>query len=83
VAETLPTGTVSSTASVTDLLLATGLARSRSDARRLVGEGGVYLNNQRVSDPEATVAADERLAGRWLVLRRGKRSVAVAEVAPG
>jgi tyrosyl-tRNA synthetase len=64
---------------MSDLLVRSGLASSRSDARRMVSDGGAYLNNQRVSDPEQTPAADELLHGRWLVLRRGKRNAAVVE----
>ena len=56
-----------------DLLVATGLATSKSAARRSVGEGGVYLNNARV-------AAADLLAGEWLVLRRGKRNLAAVRV---
>ena len=66
-----------------DLLLATELARSRGDARRLIGEGGAYLNNRKVADPAAEPGDDDLLYGRWLVLRRGKRSPAVIEVVPG
>jgi tyrosyl-tRNA synthetase len=65
--------------SVTELLVRTGQARSRSDARRVVAEGGAYLNNARCSDPEHVPTADDLLAGRWLVLRRGKRNVALVE----
>ena len=38
--------------SIVDLLVATGLAKSKGEARRTVGEGGAYLNNERVEDPE-------------------------------
>ena len=65
--------------SVTDLLVASGLAGSRSEARRTVTEGGVYLNNERAGDPEQRPAAEALLHGRWLVLRRGKRTIAVIE----
>jgi tyrosyl-tRNA synthetase len=60
-------------------LLAEGLGLSRSEARRLVKEGGAYLNNLRVEDEDAAVDADQWLHGRFAVLRRGKRAVAVAE----
>jgi tyrosyl-tRNA synthetase len=65
--------------SVTDMLVASGLASSRSDARRTVTEGGAYLNNERAGDPEQRPAAADLLHGRWLVLRRGKRTVAMVE----
>ena len=60
-------------------LLAEGLALSKSDARRAVREGGAYLNNVRVTDEAAVPADADWLHGRFLVLRRGKRSMAVVE----
>ncbi len=59
---------------VVDLLLAAGVASSKTDARRTVKGGGVYLNNVRVEDAEATVTASRALEGRFLVLRKGKKS---------
>ena len=68
--------------SVLDLLVASGLSDSRGQARRVLAEGGAYVNNVRVSDPAAVPDRSTLLAGRWLLLRRGKRSLAVAEVGP-
>jgi tyrosyl-tRNA synthetase len=65
--------------SMIDLVVASGLASSRGEARRLIGEGGAYLNNRKLSDPAAELAPDDLLHGRWLVLRRGKRTLAVME----
>jgi tyrosyl-tRNA synthetase len=62
--------------SVTELLVATGLVTSRSAGRRAVSEGGVYLNNARVTDADAAPSEAELLPGNWWVLRRGKRSLA-------
>jgi len=62
-----------------DLLVAAGLAESRTAARRTVGDGGAYLNNERVADPEMVPAESDLLHGRWLVLRRGKRNLAAVE----
>ena len=66
--------------SVLDLLVESGLSDSRGQARRVVAEGGAYVNNQRVTDPTSAPNRSDLLAGRWLLLRRGKRSLAVAEV---
>ena len=66
---------------VVDLLVATGLAPSRAQARRTVADGGAYVNNVRVADGEAAVHASQLLHGRWLVLRRGKRALAAVELA--
>lgn len=61
---------------VTELLVAAGLSESRGAARRTVNEGGAYLNNVRVEDPEHRAGDSDLLAGEWLVLRRGKKSFA-------
>ena len=55
-----------------------GLCSSLSDARRTIKEGGAYLNNVRVTDGEAIPGASDVLPGGWLVLRRGRRTVAGA-----
>lgn len=69
--------------SYVDLFVQAGLADSRSVARRAVAEGGAYVNNVRLDPGLAPEAAPERsdlLHGRWLVLRRGKRTVGGVEV---
>ena len=60
-------------------LLAEGLTLSKSDARRAVREGGAYLNNAKITDEAGVPAEADWLHGRFLVLRRGKRSVAMVE----
>ncbi len=61
---------------IAQLFQLTGLVSSLSEARRTVKEGGAYVNNERVLDADAVPAADAWLPGGWLVLRRGKRSIA-------
>lgn len=65
---------------VVDLLVATGLEKSKGAARRTIGEGGAYVNNVRVSDPEWAPGSDDLLAGDWLVLRKGKKRFAGVHV---
>jgi tyrosyl-tRNA synthetase len=60
-------------------LLAEGLGLSKSDVRRAVREGGAYLNNEKVTDEGAQAEDADWLHGRFLVLRKGKRSMVVAE----
>jgi tyrosyl-tRNA synthetase len=74
-----PSVTVSGEAPPLVDLLAEALAVSKSEIRRAVADGGAYLNNAKVTDPAAGPADDDWLHGRFLVLRRGKRSVAVVE----
>ncbi len=61
---------------IVDLLVSSGLSPSRGAARRTVAEGGAYLNNERVADPEQRPTRGDLLADGWLVLRRGKKSFA-------
>ncbi|NUR07881.1 MAG: tyrosine--tRNA ligase [Nocardioidaceae bacterium] len=65
---------------IVDLLVLSGLSKSKGEARRTVGEGGAYLNNERVEDPEHAPGPDDVLAGSWLVLRRGKKNLAGVEL---
>jgi tyrosyl-tRNA synthetase len=65
---------------IVDLLVESGLSKSKGDARRTIGEGGAYLNNTRVQDPELTPGEDDLVGGGWLVLRRGKKHIAGIEV---
>ncbi|MDQ4148657.1 MAG: tyrosine--tRNA ligase [Actinomycetota bacterium] len=57
-----------------DLLVEVGLAESKSAARQYIKGGGVYINNVRHTDPEVTLSERDLLLGRYLVLRRGKKS---------
>ncbi|MDQ0211381.1 tyrosine--tRNA ligase [Arthrobacter sp. SRS-W-1-2016] len=66
---------------IVDLLVASGLSESKSAARRTVGEGGAYVNNNKVTDPDAVIDRAELLHGRYLLLRRGKKNLATVEVA--
>jgi tyrosyl-tRNA synthetase len=69
--------------SVADLMDAAGIVPSKSAARRAIAEGGAYLNNVKVTEPDAVPAASDLLGGRFLVLRRGKRTVGGIEVRAG
>ena len=66
--------------SIVDLFVATGLSKSKGEARRTVGEGGAYLNNERIEDAEYVPTKDDLVGGAWLVLRRGKKNMAGVEV---
>jgi tyrosyl-tRNA synthetase len=76
----LPQATMRELVPIADLLAETGLAPSKSAARRTIKEGGAYVNNRKVVGEDALPAHADLLHGRWLVLRRGKRNLAAAEV---
>ncbi|MEJ2871700.1 tyrosine--tRNA ligase [Actinomycetospora sp. OC33-EN08] len=78
----VPSATVARTAhpTIVDLLVDTGLATGRGAARRTVAEGGAYVNNTKVEAEDWTPAEADLLHGRWLVVRRGKRTTAGVEL---
>jgi len=65
---------------VIDLLADSGVTQSKGEARRAVAEGGINLNNRRVSDATQNVTVDDLLAGRFLVIRRGKKNYHLIKV---
>lgn len=65
---------------VVDAFVAAGIVPSRSAARRAVDEGGAYLNNTKVNDPDARLDPDDLLGGRFVVVRRGRRTVGAVTI---
>ena len=63
-----------------DLIAATGVVESKSAARRVVKEGGAYINNEKISGEDFTPSTEHLLHGRFIVLRKGKRDLAAVEV---
>ncbi|PIQ62657.1 MAG: tyrosine--tRNA ligase [Bacteroidetes bacterium CG12_big_fil_rev_8_21_14_0_65_60_17] len=58
----------------------TGLTASRGEARRLVRAGGLFVNNERIGDEQATVGASHLIEGKLLVLRKGKKSYHLVQI---
>jgi tyrosyl-tRNA synthetase len=65
---------------IVDLLVNSGFLKSKGEARRAITEGGIYLNNQRVSDLGQQVTLNYLLDGRFVVLRRGKKNYHLLKV---
>lgn len=63
-----------------DLITATGLVESKSAARRIVKEGGAYLNNRKIAGEDFAPSETDLIHGRFLVLRKGKRDLAAVEL---
>ncbi|MDO8144723.1 MULTISPECIES: tyrosine--tRNA ligase [Isoptericola] len=76
----LPRAVVRPGASVLDAFVDSGLVPSKAAGRRAIADGGAYVNNVKVSDDEDVLAAERLLHGRYAVLRRGKKTLAVAVV---
>jgi tyrosyl-tRNA synthetase len=67
VGEELPT--------VVEVLAAAGVVPSKSAARRAIEEGGAYLNNAKVTDPDTRLTPADLLHGKYVVVRRGRKTV--------
>ena len=63
-----------------DLIAATGLVESKSAARRIVKEGGAYLNNVKIVREDFKLEKSHFLCGKYAVLRKGKRELAAVEL---
>jgi len=63
-----------------DLISSSGVVESKSAARRVVKEGGAYLNNEKISGEDFAPSQSDLLHGRFMVLRKGKRDLAAVEV---
>jgi tyrosyl-tRNA synthetase len=75
----LPTVVVSSHEEIptwVDLLASAGVVDSKSAARRIVKEGGAYLNNEKIAGEDFRLEKSHFLCGKYAVLRKGKRDLA-------
>ena len=63
-----------------DLLVTTGVVDSKSAARRIIKEGGAYLNNEKISGEDFAPTLESALYGRFFILRKGKRDLAAVEL---
>ncbi len=66
----------------TELVVIAGLAKSKSEAFRLIEQGGITINDAPVTDPRASVSIDQSLGNRFKV-SRGRRGVAIVEITAG
>jgi tyrosyl-tRNA synthetase len=78
----VPTGEVrlEQQPTIVDLLVVSGLVESRGAARRAINEGGAYANNVKITEETWRPTVTDLLPGGWLVLRRGRRSMAGVRV---
>jgi tyrosyl-tRNA synthetase len=65
---------------VVTLLTQTGLAKSNSEAMRLIRGGGIYVNDQRVTDEQKTLVRDDSIGGEMFVIRKGKKDNALIRI---
>jgi tyrosyl-tRNA synthetase len=65
---------------IVDVLERSRVVPSKAAARRAIIEGGAYVNNERVTDPEARLGEYDLLYGRYVIVRRGKRTVGAVSI---
>ena len=63
-----------------DLLCSTDVQSSKAEARRLIANGGVYLNNEQISDENFVVKKEDLIDGRLLLVGIGKKRKVVIQV---
>jgi tyrosyl-tRNA synthetase len=63
-----------------DALVSVGMVKSKSEARRQIEQGGVYVNLQRETDVNRALGAADLLAGRNVLLRKGKKEYGLLQV---
>lgn len=59
-----------------DLLVAAGIVKSKTEARRMISEGAAWVNNQKWTDESAAIPLETLIFQRFLVLRRGRKTIA-------
>ncbi len=67
-------------ATIVDVMVKAGLQKSKGEARRLVKNGGAYVNNAKVTNDRNTVAADDLVGGSMLLLAAGKKNKMLVRV---
>lgn len=66
-------------ASLVDLLVLTRLLPSKSEARRWIRNGGVYLNNEKITNEHTVFSNTYLIGGQWTLLAIGKKNKLVLE----
>ena len=74
-ATTMPRSALDAGLDVVDLIVSLKLATSKTAARALVSQGGIYVNNRRIEADHGVLGREELIADRYLVVRRGRRDL--------
>ncbi|MGE3277609.1 MAG: tyrosine--tRNA ligase [Vicinamibacterales bacterium] len=76
----IPAATLAAGVTATEIVVLAKIAASKGEATRLIKQGGVYLNDRRLTDERATVTGDDAIGARLFVVRKGKRQTHVVKV---
>lgn len=67
-------------AKLVDLIASLGILKSKGDVRRMIRNGGVYINNEQIQDEGITLVGDHLIDGRLLLLATGKKNKVLLRV---
>ena len=59
-----------------DLFVAAGIVKSKTEARRMIADGAAWVNNQKLEPETVDITGESLLFGQYLVLRRGRKTIA-------
>lgn len=68
---------------IVDLVALAGLAQSKGEARRLVQNGGIYLNNVRVNDVKRAISLNDAIEGQVIIMRKGQKEYRLVKITEG
>ena len=66
--------TIEAQTPVVDLLAESGVFASKGEVRKLITAGGLSINKEKVTDPQATVTPEMLVSGKYLLVQRGKKN---------
>lgn len=65
---------------LTDILTETGVSKSKTMSRNDIAGGGIYLNNERVTEEKTEISNEQFLFGKYVLLRKGKKNYHLVEI---
>ncbi|MFL2931352.1 MAG: tyrosine--tRNA ligase [bacterium] len=65
---------------MTDLLTKTGMSKSKGMSRKDIAGGGIYLNNERITEEKSEISNKQLLFGKYVLLRKGKKNYHLVEM---
>lgn len=65
-----------------DIAVLSGLVTSKGEVSRLVAQGGAYLNNDRVEDPQLLLTDAHLIGGEFILLAAGKKKKILLYIRP-
>ena len=78
---TLPRASFEPGMAATELAVAAGVAASKGEAARLIKQGGLSVNDRKLTDERGVITFEQAFGGRLYVIRKGRRQTHVVRIA--